>query len=142
VSVLVNATAPRLAASREPIRAGGSVWAMSALDLDALLTAGARVFAFQIGPARPWEFLHRKLAVLDDAVIVGSHNYNVPSSAFFDEASLEVEDPALAAELARIYDADLATNGQAVDAAAAREEAGRPTNKLLRWLSLPYLGYM
>jgi phosphatidylserine/phosphatidylglycerophosphate/cardiolipin synthase-like enzyme len=142
VTILVNSATPRLGRDRTPIEQGGSVWAMEAPDLDALLAAGVEVYAFQIHPARPWLFLHRKLAVLDDTAIIGSHNFNVPSTAFFDEASIELEHPRLAAELASLFDRDLATNGQRLDADLVRAERRRLGARLLRWLSFPYLGYM
>jgi putative cardiolipin synthase len=142
ITLLVNRAAPRLDRSRAPIEAGGTVWAMQAPDLDELIAAGADVQAFQIRDGQPWLFSHRKLAVLDDAVIIGSHNFNIPSSAFFDEASIELEHPRLAAALARIFDEDLARNGERLDPQLVHAEHVRVGARLLRWLSFPYLGYM
>ncbi len=142
ITLLINTAAPRIGDSSEPVVSGGSVWAMEAPDVDALLSAGVVVRAFQVREGSPWRFLHRKLAVLDDSVIIGSHNFNIPSSAFFDEASIEIEQPALAAELARLFDEDLAKNSDAIDPAEARKERLRVGGRLLRWLSWPYLGYM
>ena len=142
ITILINCAAPRMNRSRAPIAPGGSVWAMQAPDLDDLLHAGIDVRAFQIRDGSPWLFLHRKLAVLDDAVIIGSHNFNIPSSAFFDEASIELEHAGLAAELARLFDEDLGKNSQPLDPEVTKEERIRAGGRLLRWLSWPYLGYM
>jgi len=142
VTLFVNTRSPRLGWSREPIAAGGSLWSMALPDLDELLQAGVRVYGFQVKEGSRWLFLHRKLAVLDDAVIFGSHNFNVPSTAYFDEASFEVESPALAGELGRLFDADLAANGEPLDPARVHHDRETLGARMLRFLVAPYLGYM
>ena len=82
------------------------------------------------------------MAFFDDAVIIGSHNFNVPSTACFDEASIEIEQPRLAATLAAVFDRDLQTNGEALDPAMVHTERSRLGARMLRWLSFPYLGYL
>lgn len=142
VTLFVNTRSPRLGWSREPIVAGGSLWSMALPDLDELLQAGVRVHGFQVRDGSRWLFLHRKLAVLDDTVIFGSHNFNVPSTAYFDEASFEVESATLASELARLFDADVAANGELVDAARVHHDRETLGSRMLRFLVAPYLGYM
>ena len=142
ITLFINTCAPRLNTKRTPIEAGGTLWSMQLPDLDDLLSAGVRVVGFQIRDGSPWLFLHKKLAVLDDVAIFGSHNLNVPSSAFFDEASFEIESPALARDLAARFDADLLANGEPIDPARVRRDRNKLAPRLLRWLSLPYLGYM
>jgi putative cardiolipin synthase len=142
VTLFINTAAPRLDDSRKPIVARGSVWVLELPDLDDLLAAGAVVRGFQIRPGRPWLFLHRKLAIIDGVVFLGSHNLNLPSTLFFDEASFEVESAPLAAGLARLFDDDLAANGEPLDAARVHRERMHAKSRLLRWMSIPYLGYM
>ncbi len=142
ITVFLNTCAPRLNLKRHPVKAGGTLWSMQLPDLDDLINAGVRVVAFQVKDGVPWLFVHQKLAILDDVVVFGSHNLNVPSNVFFDEASFEVVSRPLAEELARLFDANLAINGEPLDAARVRVDRKRLGPRLLRWLSLPYLGYM
>jgi phosphatidylserine/phosphatidylglycerophosphate/cardiolipin synthase-like enzyme len=142
ITVFTNTAAPRLDVSRAPIVSGGSVWSLSLDDLDDLLAAGVRVLSFQIREGTPWVFLHRKLAIIDDTVVCGSHNFNVPSTVFFDEASFEVTHPGLADELTRLFDADARANGEPLDPAYVHSERVRTRTRILRWLSLPALGFM
>ena len=142
VTLFVDTHAPRFAHSREPVVSGGSVWAVELPDLDELLTAGVHAFAFQIADGSPWLFLHRKLAVIDDVSFFGSHNFNLASTVADDELAFEIQSAPLAAELAALFDADLARNGLAIDPAFVREERARRIPALLRWLSRLVLGYM
>ena len=79
---------------------------------------------------------------IHDVVILGSHNMNIPSTAFFDEASIEIESPRIAAGLVALFDADLARNGEPLSRAVTVRARAHFGARLLRWLSLPYLGYM
>lgn len=142
VTLFINTCAPRLDRSRKPIRARGSVWAMELPDLDELMAAGAKVYGFQIRADRPWLFLHRKLTVIDDTVFIGSHNLNLPSTLFFDEASFEIQSWPLADALAGIFDRDVLANGELLDGARVHRERKRLRERMLRWMSFPYLGYM
>ncbi len=142
ITLLVNTTAPRLKKTRRPFIPSGSVWAQALADADELLAAGVRLFSFQIKAGSPWLYLHRKLAILDDTVIFGSHNFNIPSSIFFDEASFEVTSPKLAADLAELFDADLRSNGEPLDRGRVRRERDHWKVRALRWMTMPYLEYM
>jgi phosphatidylserine/phosphatidylglycerophosphate/cardiolipin synthase-like enzyme len=142
VTLMTNTRAPRLDIARQRIVSGGSLWSLAIDDIDDLLAGGVGVYGFQVNERAPWVYMHRKLAILDDTVIFGSHNFNVPSTAFFDETSFEVVDPTLAAELRRLFDQDLARNGEPLDAAFVHSERLRTGTRILRLLSLPVLGYM
>lgn len=49
---------------------------------------------------------HRKLAIIDETVFFGSHNFHVQSSTTNDEMSFEIESPAFAAKMSDLFDAD------------------------------------
>jgi phosphatidylserine/phosphatidylglycerophosphate/cardiolipin synthase-like enzyme len=142
ITLFINVATPSLGVGPAVIEPGGALWAAELPDLALLLDAGIRVRRFQINGDAPWVFVHRKLAIVDDTVIFGSHNLNLASSVTDDEVSFEIENPQLAAELRRLFDEDLAQHGLPIDPAMVRAERDRAGNRLVRWLSMSFLGYM
>ncbi len=61
------------------------------------------------------DFLHQKLAILDDVVLLGSHNLNWSSSHSTDQADLAIRDLGLAAEYAAIFDDEWARHSRPVE---------------------------
>jgi phosphatidylserine/phosphatidylglycerophosphate/cardiolipin synthase-like enzyme len=100
------------------------------------------VRAFPIREGRPWIYMHRKLAVIDDAVYFGSHNLNLPSTVAMDELSFEIESPKLAEVVRRLFDEDLAANGEPLDPAWVHGERQRFGGRVYRWFGWRFLGYM
>jgi cardiolipin synthase len=101
-----------------------------------LLKAGARIWEFQ--PSR----LHTKLIVLDDAVYIGSANFDMRSLFLNLEIVLRVEDAALAERLRRYFEQQLA----AADEITPAIHAARATwfNRLrwrLSWFLVAVLDY-
>ena len=81
-----------------------------------LLKYGVRIAEYQ--PTR----LHAKLIVLDDAVYIGSGNFDIRSLYINLEVMLRIEDAAFAAEARALFDADFARS-KVIDKAAFRREA-------------------
>ncbi len=91
-----------------------------------LLKAGARIWEFQ--PAK----LHSKLIVLDDAVYLGSANFDMRSLYLNLEIVLRVEDAALAARM-REHIAQHISAAQAITPEVHRAQGGGLSR--LRWLA-------
>ncbi len=143
IRILTNTAAPDLHDwSRKHLEPGGPLWSMELPDLDDLLQAGIAVHQFQINKDLPWVYAHRKLAILDDTVIFGSHNFNVPSTVANDEVSLEIENKELAAELRTLFDADFATNAELLDREFVHRERAKAGHSIMRFFTLPFLGVM
>lgn len=66
-----------------------------------LLRSGVEVYEYQP------QMFHAKLIVIDDVVYVGSANLDTRSLSINYELLLRIDDPALAAEAAAMFDADL-----------------------------------
>ncbi|MCC7441586.1 MAG: phosphatidylserine/phosphatidylglycerophosphate/cardiolipin synthase family protein [Bdellovibrionales bacterium] len=58
------------------------------------------------GNGWPYQYMHRKVSVIDRTVYMGSHNLNISSTTFNDELSYEIEDPVLAREMRDLFDED------------------------------------
>ncbi len=69
-----------------------------------LLRAGVEIYEYQP------RILHAKMAIVDDAVYVGSANLDIRSFGINYELMVRVERPSLAAEARAIYAADLANS--------------------------------
>lgn len=92
-----------------------------------LLAAGARLNEF--APSK----LHAKLIVLDDAVYIGSANFDMRSLYINLEIVLRIEDAGLA-ETMRGYIAQLRAASDPITPALHKQRAG-PLNRLRWWLS-------
>jgi putative cardiolipin synthase len=114
-------------------------WTAGLPDLDEVIAGGVRAFGFAKAELEPWVYLHRKVAIIDDAVIFGSHNFNFASTVANDEMSVEIESPALAARLRELHDRAIRTNGWPLDGAAIRAERRR--TGITRFLARPFLGF-
>lgn len=78
-------------------------WYAGLSDLDLLLQKGALGISLaETTPLSP-EFVHRKVAIIDDVSIFGSHNLSLASSIRSDEMSIEVIGEELAEELRELY---------------------------------------
>jgi cardiolipin synthase len=89
-----------------------------------LLRRGVEIFEYQ--PAK----LHTKLFVVDDAVHIGSANFDMRSLFLNLEMMLRVDDPAFAAEMRRFVDGEIAASRQITLESHRRERT--PVNRL-KW---------
>jgi phosphatidylserine/phosphatidylglycerophosphate/cardiolipin synthase-like enzyme len=92
-------------------------------DMHELLLAGVQISALEANPSKhAWAYLHKKLALVDDDVFMGSHNFNLPSTLYNDEAEFEIEDPTLAASLRARLEAQMALVGRPLNASEVQDE--------------------
>jgi phosphatidylserine/phosphatidylglycerophosphate/cardiolipin synthase-like enzyme len=124
-------------AAVETIVPGAPPWTVSLPELEELLAAGVKIFSFE--PKGGWEYLHRKLAFLDDTTFYGSHNYNLPSTTANDELSYEFESAELTAFLRKTHEHDLAQYGVALSLEKIRAEREKSTVR--RWFFRNFLDF-
>lgn len=91
-------------------------WYVGLPDLEEILLHGAQVYIFKQNAMQPYTFLHRKIAIINDTVFFGSHNYNLPSTVANDEISFEVESPVLAGRMRGLFSSGVEGNGSLVTA--------------------------
>jgi len=113
-------------------------WFLALPSMDQALQQGLSLYTFGKSPRNNWVYLHRKVAIVDDTVILGSHNFNLPSTMVNDEMSFELEDPELAREMTELFDRSIAENGTALDPAAIHRE--RKRFRAMTWLAYPMRG--
>jgi len=89
-----------------------------------LLKRGVRIFEYQ--PTR----LHTKLFVIDDAVYIGSANFDMRSLFLNLEMMLRVEDSGFAAEMRRFVDGEIA---ESIEITREYHAAQRTWYNRLRW---------
>jgi phosphatidylserine/phosphatidylglycerophosphate/cardiolipin synthase-like enzyme len=104
VTILTNSRESHSNISPVPISFG---WYAGLPDLDEVLMAGAQGYGLRGGSADFYKFLHRKLAIIDDTVIFGSHNLTLSSSYTQDEASFEISSPVFAEKMRSIFQSEL-----------------------------------
>jgi phosphatidylserine/phosphatidylglycerophosphate/cardiolipin synthase-like enzyme len=110
-------------------------WYAGLHDLDELLGLGAIGYGAIQFPDRKdsYHFLHRKLAIIDDAVIFGSHNLTIASTVTQDEMSFEIVSPDFAARMRRLSNESIRRNSVRLDAEEiAVESANTP---IRQWFS-------
>lgn len=79
------------------------MWASMTDDLLDVARLGVKVFTLKMTPG--FQYLHLKLLVIDDRVVLtGSHNLNSPSTLFNDELSFWIDSPEFAMESSRRFD--------------------------------------
>lgn len=119
ITILANGKTAKLEPANMP-------WRTALVDMINLLSLpNVKIYGLEKGPGFKWEYLHRKLAILDDTVFIGSHNLNLPSSTNNDEATYEIESPALAAQLGKLFDESL-------------RDGAKPMNREALLADLPY----
>lgn len=70
-------------------------------SLRAMTAAGVRIARWKKDlDLSPITFVHQKVAIFEDRVLIGSHNFNWPSTHAYDQLSVEIIDPAVTASLA------------------------------------------
>lgn len=112
----------------------GATIAAARLLYGPLLKRGARIYEY-----RPCK-LHMKLIVIDDAVYIGSANFDMRSLFLNLELMLRIEDAALAAKV-RAFVAAEAAQSRAIDLATYR--AGRSLPTLIKqWISYLLVGVL
>lgn len=113
-------------------------WYLSLEDLDSLLQAGAAVHALMLkGGAYPL-FLHRKVAIVDDTVIFGSHNFNITSTVESDEMSFEIKGQPFADQMRQMFDRDVRAFAERLLPEKIHEEVSQTWFK--RWLFAYFSG--
>ncbi len=116
----------------------GLNWRMSVPDMLELARVGVRIEAIEPGARSDWRYLHKKMAVVDDTVFVGSHNFNLPSSLYNDEADLEIEDPAFARSVRQHLESQMQAAFRPVEVGELEEDLRRPgppgVRNVLGWL--------
>lgn len=147
IKLITNIAIPSLhgRTPKQRLTPGGATWYMELPDLDDLLASGVPVHQFQVAEKdaqNPWIYLHRKLAVIDDTVIFGSHNFNLLSSVGNDELSFEITDPALAAKARLLFDNSIFENTEPLDPAFVHQARKNCGAELFRFLLEPFLGLM
>jgi phosphatidylserine/phosphatidylglycerophosphate/cardiolipin synthase-like enzyme len=105
VGLMTNSAESSHVLSKIPIPYDGGVTSMLAL-------AEAGVSVYQWIPRPDLLFMHQKLAVVDDTVIFGSHNFNYSSTHGGDETDILIHDPALADWFAAQFDTLAATHAR------------------------------
>lgn len=113
-------------------------WIVALPDLEETLTRDIRVDTFAAKPGKPHIYLHRKLAVIDDAVFLGSHNFNLPSTVANDEVSFEIEGASFATRMRALFEEAVRDYGTPIQ----REEVARQRRHTLwgREIFRPFLG--
>ena len=95
----------------------GLNWTISLPDMLALSEAGVKISIFEAKPGvHPWKYLHKKMAIVDDDVFVGSHNFNLPSTLYNDEMDFEIEDATFANSVRERLEGQIALAGRPIDA--------------------------
>lgn len=97
-------------------------WYAAISEIDELLQNGVEVIG--IAPRREscYSFMHRKIAILDDQVFFGSHNFNYASSTMADEMSFEIQSQSFADQMRDLFDADERACGEKMDSRLIRQE--------------------
>jgi phosphatidylserine/phosphatidylglycerophosphate/cardiolipin synthase-like enzyme len=109
VALITNSLESSRNLSSPPLPYYGCITSMIAL-------ARAGVAVYQWTPTPDNDFMHEKLAIVDDVVIYGSHNFNYSSTHGYDQLDVAIHDPALADLLARRFEEQAATHARPVTA--------------------------
>lgn len=115
----------------------GINWTISLPDMLELAQAGVKIFSFEAKPSvHPWKYLHKKMAIVDDAALVGSHNFNYPSSLYNDEADFEIEDAGFARTARERLETQIALAARPLEASELKwhlNHRGPPIVRNLEW---------
>jgi hypothetical protein len=111
-------------------------WYAGLGDLDDLLQNGLQAFGLVPQPfdgvnGGP-HFIHRKLAVLDDIVMLGSHNFNMSSTVESDEVNIEIQGKQISQEVRALFKLDLKKYGDWMNPTEIKEE--RENSRFYQWL--------
>ena len=113
-------------------------WYAGLSDLDDLLSEGAVAYGLIPSDINSSLFLHRKVAVIDDTVIFGSHNFNFASTVESDEMSIEVRGVKFADQVRKLFDDDAKNKGEPLDPLVIHQD--RVRSGFHRWLSQYFSG--
>ena len=114
-------------------------WYTGLRDLNDLLGAGATVFGLLWHDTDSPVFLHRKIAVIDDTVIFGSHNFNISSTVESDEMSFEIKGMKLADQVRALFSESVNTVSVQLDPKIIREDFNK--TGFQRWISDYFAGF-
>jgi phosphatidylserine/phosphatidylglycerophosphate/cardiolipin synthase-like enzyme len=112
-------------------------WYRSLIDMDDLLQAGAQIFGLVHKGEGTAVYVHRKMAIVDDVVIVGSHNFNLSSTIESDEMSYEIVSKEFADECRDLFQKGIDFNGEEINRDDIHKE--RNGNRFQQWFA-DYLG--
>jgi phosphatidylserine/phosphatidylglycerophosphate/cardiolipin synthase-like enzyme len=90
-------------------------WYSSLPELDDLVQLGATGCVLRKKGSESASYLHRKVALIDDTVIIGSHNFNFPSSFEADEMSFEVRSKDFSNQIRALFESSKIENGEVLD---------------------------
>lgn len=114
-------------------------WVYALPDMIDLMESGARIFTLRANQEgeHPWRYLHQKLAIVDDTVFFGSHNYNLPATLCNDEATFEARGASFAQSLRSLFLSEMRLAGDPVELSDLRREvsSGGVGFALRRWLA-------
>jgi phosphatidylserine/phosphatidylglycerophosphate/cardiolipin synthase-like enzyme len=114
-------------------------WVYALPDMIDLMASGARIFTLRANDEgdHPWHYLHQKLAIIDDTVFFGSHNYNLPATLCNDEATFEVRSNPFAQSMRSLFLSELTQAGDQVSLSDLRRQVstGGVGFALRRWLA-------
>ncbi len=100
-------------------------WYLSLPDMDDLMSHGAHGIGLINRTADSAVFLHRKMAIIDDIVLAGSHNLNYSSSFESDEINIEIDNHRFAEQARALFDTSILKNGNLLDPHRIRSERKR-----------------
>lgn len=113
-------------------------FAIALPEMDELLAAGAKIDVFNKNEEDGVRqiYLHEKLAIVDDTVFFGSHNFTQMSTVNNDETAYEVRSPEFAKKMRHIFFTDMTLGGTPYSREeVARElKVGGPFAGLRQWL--------
>lgn len=115
VALITNSIESSKTLSSDTLPYEGGITSMLAL-------AHAGVTVYQWVPTPELSFMHQKMAVVDDYVIFGSHNFNYSSSHGYDHLDVVIHDPALADLLAQRFEQQAAQHTRVASADFLRRQ--------------------
>jgi phosphatidylserine/phosphatidylglycerophosphate/cardiolipin synthase-like enzyme len=118
VAIITNSYESSRTLSSIPLPYDGGITSMLAL-------AQAGVTVYQWMPTPELSFMHQKMAVVDDTVIFGSHNFNYSSTHGYDQLDLVIHDPKLADLLAHRFEEQAANHTRVATASFLRWQRRR-----------------
>jgi phosphatidylserine/phosphatidylglycerophosphate/cardiolipin synthase-like enzyme len=88
---------------RDLLRAGVHLAGFFTADPRSRTNVGREDYPSYLAAHRDLTYLHEKVALIDDTIYIGSHNFNLPSSVHNDEATAEIQNATWAARLRRNF---------------------------------------
>ncbi len=113
-------------------------WYAGLARLDDLMSSGLNVYELNSSHTESPLFTHRKVAVLDDIVIFGSHNFNISSTVESDEMSFEIKNAQFSQAIRDMFERNRQTETQVLNQQSVHQENIR--SALEQWLSRLFEG--